>query len=465
MLKLLLRLWILQQRRNFSWKDVFVGVYLIFLYVCMAIGYYMGAREGGEDLLAEGVPATIGAGIVVGMLIPDIILKIVMKKDATAMDDYIKARPVTERIWNTFLMTRNLLSVWNLILPVLCLPMLLWILPSVGQATSVFLLLLVYSEMNGLCITCYRKTTKWKYRWPILIGWLIMFFMLLTYQLVYSSLWSVAWLLGGLYIGAVFFSALIVVYLNYLKIYDEVQHKANKTLSLGKISLFSIQYIGLARAKRIRNMVLLIAGVFIFDAYLMIAVADDVDSTTAGSVIIYALGIIMLPSVVLSQWTLGIEGNYFDGLMSKPITIQQLLCNNFYYYIIISMVSALFTLPIPFLTPAFNFSHIMAGICLSIFLSLYNMPTCLFSSRLEIFSASMFNWQGANTKINLYAIAFLIPLGLLTLLYIYVGELAFVSTCIALGIVSLAVHKWAIAKIANMFYVRRYKRMEEFNKK
>lgn len=465
MLKLLLRLWWLQQRRNFSWKDVFVGVYLVFLYICIGVGAYTGAREGGEDLLAEGIPPTIGAGLVIGMLIPDIILKIVMKKDATAMDDYFKARPVPERIWNTFLMVRNLLSFWNLLLPVLCLPMAIWLLPSIPQALSVFLLLLVYSEMNGLCITCYRKTTQWVYRLPIIIGWIMMFFLLLAYQIIFSSLWNVAWLLGGLYVWAIFFSVLLVYYLNYLKIYDEVRHKTNKTHNLGKISLFSIQYIGLARAKRIRNMVLLIAAVFIVDAYLMLALADEEHPSTANSVIIYALGIIMLPSVVLSQWTLGIEANYFDGLMSKPVTVRQLLCNNFYYYIIISLVSALFTVPIPFLAQNFGFNLILAGICLSIFISLYNMPTCLFSSRLEIFSASVFNWQGANTKINLYAIAFLIPLGLLALVYIYVGETAFVLTCIALGAVSLIVHRWAITKIANMFCARRYKRMEEFSKK
>ncbi len=45
------------------------------------------------------MPALLGAGIVVGMLIPDIIMKMVMKRDITAMDDYVKSRPVPEKIW------------------------------------------------------------------------------------------------------------------------------------------------------------------------------------------------------------------------------------------------------------------------------------------------------------------------------------------------------------------------------
>ena len=56
----------------------------------------------------------LGAGSVVGMLIPDIIMKMVMKRDITAMDDYVKSRPVPEKIWNKFLLTTNPVSYTHL---------------------------------------------------------------------------------------------------------------------------------------------------------------------------------------------------------------------------------------------------------------------------------------------------------------------------------------------------------------
>lgn len=92
MLKLLLRLWWLQQRRNFHKRDAFVVCYIIFLYVMVGVGFYQGFTESGGELEGEEMPALLGAGIVIGMLIPDIIMKMVMKRDITAMDDYVKSR-------------------------------------------------------------------------------------------------------------------------------------------------------------------------------------------------------------------------------------------------------------------------------------------------------------------------------------------------------------------------------------
>lgn len=214
MLRLLLHLWKLQQRRNFKWKDLFVGIYIVFLYIVFGVSFYMGAKESGTELFEEGVSSTVGAGIVIGMLIPDIILKMVMKKDATAMDDYFKARPVPERLWNTFLLLRNLLSVWNLVLPILLLPILVLILPSLWQVVGTFLLLLIYSEINGLCITCYHKTSRWTYRLPLIMGWITMFVVLLLHLLFLGSLWNVTWLLCGMLFWALVFVTILVRYLN-----------------------------------------------------------------------------------------------------------------------------------------------------------------------------------------------------------------------------------------------------------
>ena len=74
MLRLLLRLWWLQQRRNFHKRDAFVACYIIFLYVVMGVSFFLSFTENGGELGGEDMPALLGAGIVVGMLIPDIIM-------------------------------------------------------------------------------------------------------------------------------------------------------------------------------------------------------------------------------------------------------------------------------------------------------------------------------------------------------------------------------------------------------
>ena len=108
MLRLLFRLWWLQQRRSFTWKDAVVGGYLIFVYVMVGLGFYFGATLDGEELFEDGTPDALCAILVLTMLVPDIILKVVMKHDSTAMDDYLKSRPVPEKVWNRFLLLTNL---------------------------------------------------------------------------------------------------------------------------------------------------------------------------------------------------------------------------------------------------------------------------------------------------------------------------------------------------------------------
>ncbi len=463
MLKLLLKLWWLQQRRNFHKRDAFVGCYLIFLYVVVGVSFFKSFTENGGSLRGEDLPATLGAGIAIGMLIPDIIMKMVMKRDITAMDDYVKSRPVPEKIWNRFLLATNLVSFWNYVLPVLMLPVFIYLLP-VGQVIASFLLFLVLSYVNGIFITCYRKATEFMFKWPLVLGWLGMFGVLIGYMVV-GGLFPVWMVWAGLFFLAAAVVAGLTVYLYNLKIYNEQKRKVSRFRSFSNISLFSLQYIGTMRAKRIRNMVILISAIFLFDSYMfafMPAETADDALGKVGMVIVYVIGSVLLPSVVLSQWTFGIEANYFQGLMTKPVKVEQMLRNCFYFFLIVSAVALLFVVPFLFLDKGVDLMVLVGAFCMAVVVNLFNLPTCLFSSRLEIFSTSMFSLQGANMKINLFGIAFLVPLGALGAVYYFFGQMAWGCTCIALALLALAIHRWFIAKIAGIFHKNRYKRMEKF---
>ena len=56
MLRLLLRLWWLQQRRNFHKRDAFVACYIIFLYVVMGVSFFLSFTENGGELGGEDMP-------------------------------------------------------------------------------------------------------------------------------------------------------------------------------------------------------------------------------------------------------------------------------------------------------------------------------------------------------------------------------------------------------------------------
>ena len=463
MLKLLLRLWWLQQRRNFHKRDAFVASYIIFLYVVMGVSFFLSFTENGEDLEGEDLPALLGAGMVVGFLIPDMIMKMVMKRDITAMDDYVKSRPVPEKIWNKFLLTTNLMSFWNYVLPLLTLPVFFYVL-SAAQAVASFFLFLAFSYIDGIYITCYRKATEWMLKWPLILGWIGMFVVLVGYMFIASffPVWM-GWIGFFLLAGAVF--AGLTVYLFQEKIYNERKYKVSKFRGFNHINLFSLQYIGMMRAKRIRTMVIMITAIFLFDAYLFALLPAEVGHDGMDKVAmttLYVVGAILLPSVVLSQWTFGIEANFFHGLMTKPIKVDQMLRNCFYYYMVVSAIALLLTLPFLFVQVGIGIWVLIGGFCLAVFINLFNLPTALFSSRLEIFQTSMFSMQGANMKINLYAIAFLLPLSGMIAIYSYFGEMIWCIICVILAILSIAIHKWFITKIAAIFEKNKYKRMEKF---
>ena len=467
MLRLLIKLWWLQQRRNFSWKDAAVGCYIIFLYVVIGVSFFMSFTKNGGNLTGEDMPATLGMGVVVGMLVPDIFMKMVMKRDITAMDDYVKSRPMPEKIWNRFLLTTNLVSFWNYVLPVLMLPVFIFLLSSAGQVIGSFLLLLAFSYINGVYITCWRKATEWMLKWPLVLGWVGMYVVLIGY-LIFSSFF-VAWCAFiGMFLLASAILAGLIVYLYHLKIYNEQKRKASRFHGFKEINLFSLQYIGTMRAKRIRNMVLLITAIFLFDAYMFALMPSEASEDLMGKqamVTLYVVGAILLPSVALSQWTFGVEANFFQGLMTKPVKVEEMLSNSFYYYLMVSFVALLLVVPFLFMEVGVNIFVLGGGFCLAVFINLFNLPTCLFSSRLEIFSSSMFSMQGANLKINLYAVAFLLPLGIVIGIYYLWGEMAWACTCIALALLSLCIHKWFISKVAALFYANRYRRMEKFMEK
>lgn len=461
MLKLLLRLWWLQQRRNFHARDAIVGGYLIIIYVVMGVSFYFGFTESGGSLSGDDAPSLLGAGIVVGMLIPDIFMKMVIKKDMTAMDDYVKARPFPERIWNRFLLLTNLVSFWNYVLPVLLIPVLLFFM-SISQTIVCFLLFLAYSMVDGLYITCYRKASEWMLKWPLILGWMGMYVILIGYM-VLASLFPLWMAYAGLFVLAAAVWTGLIVYLCNLKIYNEQKRKVSRFHGFTHVNLFSLQYIGTMRAKRVRNMVIVMSLIFLFDAYLYAFLpSDGVEDTWQSTVVLYVVAAILMPSECLSQWTFGIEANFFQGLMTKPIKIEQMLRNCFYFYALISAIALLLVVPFLFLNVGVSLFILLGAYGLTIFVNLFNLPTALFSSRLEIFGKSMFNMQGANLKINFFAIAVLVPLGLSSLVYLYVGEKAWCILGIVLGLLALAIHRWAIAKLAAIFYKRRYKRMEAF---
>lgn len=459
MMKILLRLWWLQQRRSFSWKNVFVACYFVFLYAVILTITYMQSGDALSKMQGASDVGNMGLMLCVGMMLPDIIQKLLMKHDVTVPDDYLKSRPMPGKVWNRFLLLTNLGSFWNLVVPVMLTPIVFFLMPT-GAGVATLALLLLTSLVNGLFITCLRKADEWMFRWPLVLGWWGYFMFVGAYIMLFAGLNVWIHTLGYVVIALGTLAGLMA-YLFRLKRYDERRGNAGHVRSLGHGSLFSTEYISLLRAKRLRQMFITIVAVFLFQCY-MFFMDGELQHEVAS--LVFLEFAVCGPSLVLGQWTFGVEGNYFHGLWSKPVSIERMLRNKFYFFAMLNAGMAMLFLPLVFLyslSPLTLFATFAfaAGV-----LNLMMLPTCLFSSRLNLFSSAFFNYQGANFRINVYGIAFLVPIGLSAVCFALLSEWQADLVLLGASLLGFALHRVVIAKLAAAFMAKRYDRMEEFMK-
>ena len=449
-MKLLLKLWADQKRRDFKWGRFLGEAYFfaLFMVVSIIITYAIYEETGAMEGAEVAVPF-----MAVAIIVPDFLNKLVMKHDETVMDHYLKSKPVSERAWNRFLLATNLFSFWNWAMPMLLLPFCLLFLPWTLVLPS-FLLLLAVSMVGGVARTALCKAKGWTNKWPVLVAMVIWLIFALMYVLAAVIMpWGIH--LAGfllLCIGAI---AVFYNYLCDLRRYDESQAKAGR-LFLGASSLFSMEYISVLRSKRLRVAVLVLPLVFVFNTYTQLV--------NGLNVIFYSMLLfeIFAPSMMLGQWVFGIEANYFDGLWSKPLDIREILRNKFWFYALLNAVATLLVVPVLWLSDLSPWLLGAAWLFTAGFANLTLMPTALISSRIELFQSAFFNYQGASLAINVYGFIVLVPIAIFCVCAWLLSPLVCSLVLAGIGISGFALHWLVINKLADAYERRRYTCFERY---
>lgn len=458
MYRLLLKLWWTQTWRNFTWKDVLVAVYTLIMLVCVAVGFYLGMDEAVGSLSNVDF-SSFAVTIIAGVLVVDWLTKAVMHKEATIMDDYLRSRPFRQRTWDAFLLTTNTVGFWTWAIPAI-LAVVFFLFMPVGNALLAVAAAWSMSMVNAMTLTCYRRADSWWLRWPMLVVAVFFFAGSLAYGILMTAFDVSPVVQLSLYtllnIGA---TALLYVYLTHLHCYDEHTTKTKRVRNLNVASAFTLELAGLLRAKRIKQMVMLVTAIMVFDAWMMLGI-DDPDAVSS-TYFILSMAICM-PSVVLGQWTFGVEANFFDGLWTKPVSIYQILNNKFRFFALLNLGAALLMTPTVVL--GWVDGWLLAALLVYTvgMVNLVCMPTCLFSTRLDLFSSAFFNYQGANLKINIYSFIVLLPIGAAWLLLTFTSLPTATIALAALGLLALAVHPWALRQLAQAFIRRRHARFEAY---
>ncbi len=455
MLHIILNIWLNQRIRNIKWRSVAIKLYIYSVVFFVGWLTYRLSGHNFNNLLGRNDLCEEIILIELLLLFPDFIIKLLWKYDATVMDDYLKTRPIPERDWDKFLILENSISFWNLYLLLFIIPVCFTFM-SFGKVILAILLFYTGSLVNGIAVTCIRKAYKWKYMLPVLFGWFVWFCCCFITEVNLFALSlplrvCVFCCLNVIVIG------ILYLYIGTFRRYNENLNQVRRVRSMGEISLFSSEYISVMRSKRLLFPMILLPVTFIMQVYLQL-LGPGLNCFTFFNIIIA----ICFSS--LGQSIFSVEGNYFDGIWTRPVQIRTLLRNKYYFFSILSLISALLMIP-AFLLSGLSLWLIpstlifVIGVIHSLFI-----PTCLLSSRLDLFESPFFNYQGNNVVMNVYGFVIFIPITFYILCVSYLPlNTALIIFCV-LGIIGIACHRLIIAKIALMWESKRYEKMEKYRR-
>ena len=462
MLKQLLSLRYIQWRRNFSWKKFLVVLYLVGIMLLMIVPMLYVSSDLLADLLDK-LPLGALAVTVISMLaLPDFMLKLMWNTDAVVMDDFLRTKPVPSRVWNRFIAIVLAADPWNLLMPMLIALVGAFLLPA-GITVLAVVAALVQTLMLSWLVADIHKAPNINYSLPLWVGAVV-------YYLVMTGLSSILIMLamrygtdlhlpGSPWTELVLFIALNLVlmgalylYFCRMRAYDEHEQHANTVRSVGDVTLFSTEYLSVWRSKRFRFPIIFCSVLFLLQLYLQ----PD-----------YPLALYFLigwPSLFLGQWVFGIEGNYFHGLWTKPYSIEHVLLNKYKFFILISLGMAVLLIPAIFLLGLRPTTLLATLLLLGCGQTLLMMPTCLFSTRVDLFTSAFFNYQGTNMGITIYSLVIIIPIAIYMIATLAMPPLWGDAMMAAIGLAALAIHRPCIRKLAQKWMDNRYDNMERYMK-
>ena len=461
MLKLLLSLRYIQWRRNFSWRKFLVVLYLVGIMLLMIVSMLFVSRDLLADQLSELPLGALSVALILMLALPDFILKLMWNTDAVVMDDFLRTKPVPSRVWNRFIAIVLAADPWNLLMPMFMALVGALLLPA-GVTVLAVVATLVQTLMLSWLVADIHKAPDINHSLPLWVGAVVYYLGMTGLGIFLAMMAEMFHLPGSPLTELVLFivldivlTGLLYLYFCRMRAYDEHEQHANSVRSVGDVTLFSTEYLSVWRSKRFRVPMIMFIILFLLQSYTF--PHDDINRM---NIALYFL--LSWPSLFLGQWVFGIEGNYFHGLWTKPYSVEQLLLNKYKFFILLTLGMAVLLIPAIFFMGLRPTTLLALILFLGCGQNLLMMPTCLFSTRLDLFTSSFFNYQGANMRITIYSLICFIPLAIYAICTLALPPLWGDAVMAAIGLVALAIHRPCIRMLAQKWVYNRYDNMERY---
>ena len=461
MLKTLLKLYFIKKKREFKWVKFFLTLYFYAIFLVVILSSWLGVSDEMKTtmigLLDKIEWAMVVPIMAASLILPDFITKLLLKDDSAIMDNYLKTRPVKEETWNKFVMISTFFDFFNLSWSLPLAVFLFFAAPPLVALLSALLLFMV-SFVNSLAVTTFRKAKGWEYKMAIIVGWLVWQPITLFHSF---NIFGMGWGIHYLYFFVLNTVALLlcIKYLNFLPQYDESQNKKKKHKKFNnKNSWFFIEMRPYRRGKRLKK-ILFFPLIFIVQAYLSVHGESDTIDLDA---FWFYFGIVGGGELILQQ-TFAIEGAYFNGIWSRPISVEKLLLRKYYFGCTATFVTALLMLPLLFMYPLVEYFYTyFAALTLSLgFVNVGMLTYCFTNKALDINASGKFNTQGANFSGSAFALVFTFMFAPM-LLFIFLPLWVASTIMLVVGMIGIIGHRYFIKRIAQRFVAKRYKHFERF---
>ena len=416
-MKILFTLYFRGLWRNFRKGELFAKLYVLFVFWMLEGGvcYAIMSSDQASEVMRLLAPLLVAVCSMAFML-PDMIYRFFMTHEATAMDAFLRTRPMKEETWDWFLWLSQMLHPENLLLPALVLPFAIIVMP-IGWGLCLLLSLYLVSVFDAIVMMEMRRGSDYpevnKRQTPAGEGWLERLMMRLNLRFMRDA-------------------------------------------------VFGIQSRSLMRSRRLQIMIIVLFVWFSFYGYFQGFTAPGGDQMALDFFFFFT---IMLPSMTLAQFGLGIEANFFSGLWTRPVALRRILDDKFHFYTAITLFGSLIYLPAACMGMV-HWCVLIGAVLLTIgFCNVYMLWPCFHCEPFDLMGKAFFNQQGSRSSFNpkVFGLIFgsmalhMVPLLLLSPVWYMVVQMVVCG-------VSLYFRPKFFDYLVRDFEKKRYKYMERYKK-
>lgn len=490
---------ILQELQQHQWKSVrrhplfdqtlYVKAFTLFaifvmLAYLMVLGFFLDKICVGLSPYKD--PAMALNSILLYLFMIDFAIKFIVKGNKPAQLIPYLTLPVKKQTLFNFILFKEFISVWNFWLVIFLIPFSLKVLiPAVGIGGTFFYLFCIYllslisSYLSVYCKYLYQQSV-----WYLLLP--IGVFAAIIYMAIrlkipfgdYSCQFGDLILQTNIMAPAALLFFLFATWqLNCIRlrkiIYKCMEGEQSGTVStihmgvlehFGKIGeMIMLDLKQTWRGKRLRMQLFSAVYLVCFGFYMFFTMRRVGQEDSMSSIMLPAFT--LLSYGTFSQFIFLAESTYFDGLMSRPIYLLNLLKARYYTYtavctimLAVLLTFSLFYAEIKLLTIVAVYFYIIGVV----FASMFQLAPFA-KSRFDIYEKAMGNYKGVTGGFLIKSMFFMmVPVALVMIVNYFAGfEVALYFMLVA-GITGMLLHNHWLTLTYKRFYKRRYANMDGY---